>query len=190
MGINMKMNEQIEALLNEFRNLEEERQKQEGLIDNNVEIKSLQDQLKKLEEKEEQIVSSIDGKMKPYRDKISEIETTQAEIKTTISNNWSSQEKTYKGSLADVTRRTTTSLVIVNKEKLVDFLVKNNQVEDGIKSFNIRLLKGFKKSKILLDEVAELKPNYSISIKFKEDFSKSVDDDEALAKEMEEMLEE
>jgi len=176
----------IESEVEIYRSLEIEKLEQQVKIDTNKKSEILRRRIKELQDEEDKLALELREEMQLFTERISKIETKQAEIKINISDNWNLEEKTYKGDLATVTRRTTTSLIITSKEKLVDFLVKNNQVEEGIKSFNIQLLKGFKKSKILSDEVVELKPNYTVSIKLKEDLKEAIVGDTEIMKEIEE----
>jgi len=175
----------IEEKVEEYKNLEVEKLEQQAKLNTNEKLESLRGMIKELQDEEDKLALELREEMQSFTEKIAEIETKQAEIKADISDSWNLEEKTYKGDLAIVTRRTTTSLVIVNKVWLVDFLLKNNQVEEGIKSFNIQLLKGFKKSKILSDEVVELKPNHTVSIKLKEDLKEVTEDSEDIIKEIE-----
>lgn len=180
------MEEWIEKKIEEFKELEVEKLSERVKLDGSEKISEIKENIDKWAEEGVRLNAGLKEETQPFTEKIAEIETRQAEIKTKISDNWNLEGKTYKGDLATVTRRTTTSLIIVDKKKLVDFIIVNNQVENCIKSFDIQLLKGFKKSKLLSDEAAKLKPNHTISIKLKEDLKEAIVDDVDLMKEIEE----
>lgn len=176
----------IEEKVEEFKNLEVEKLSEQAKLSANEKIEELKENIEEMKAEQVRLEVELREKTHPFTEKIAEIETKQAEIKTKISDDWNLKDKTYKANLATVSRRTTTSLVIVDKKKLVDFLVINNQVEKCVKSFDILQLKVFKKSNKLSDEVAKLKPNHTVSIKLKEDLKETIEDSKDIMKEIEE----
>lgn len=162
------MEEFIEEKLEEYKNLEVERISKQSKLDANEKIEEIKEHIKEMKAEQVRLELELREETQPFTEKIAEIETKQAEVKSEIASNWTIEEKTYKGSIADVTKRTTKFITIVDKAKLAHFLLLNNKAEEGISKFDLKLLRKFKDAKILDDDAVTLEEKHSISIKFKE----------------------
>ena len=92
----------------------------------------------------------------------------QAGIKAELVDTWGeTEEKTFECDAGTATLRTTKSLNIRSKEKLIAFLELNKKLTDFIKSFEIAKLRKIKDAGMIEDEIAtwDIKRNVAISIK-------------------------
>ena len=92
----------------------------------------------------------------------------QTGIKLELVDRWYGEEKTFVCPAGTATLRTTKSLKIQSKEKLIDFLVLNKKLVDFIKSFEITKLRKIKDAGMLEDEVATYDEKKSVAIKITE----------------------
>ena len=92
----------------------------------------------------------------------------QAGIKAELVDRWYSEDKTFECAAGTATLRTTKSLHIWNKEKLIDFLVTINKLSNFIKSFEITKLRKIKDAGMLENEIATYDEKKSIAIKITE----------------------
>ena len=88
-------------------------------------------------------------------------------IKDTIARDWTLGTAEYKSPIGTVTMRTTKSLKITSKVKVVEVLRSNNKVNEGINTFQLTFLRKLKDVGILPDDAAyySLKQNVSILLK-------------------------
>ena len=103
-----------------------------------------------------------------YSKNIEAAQQQQAGIKLELVDSWSeTEEKTFECDAGTATLRTTKSLNIRSKEKLVAFLELNKKLTDFIKSFEITKLRKIKDAGMIEDEIAtwDIKRNVAISIK-------------------------
>jgi len=139
----------MSTLLAEYRELELQRRNTIYAMDTdptlNIQFKKLQE----LEIKREEFVKSILERKKEFN--VSEIEKRQAEIREQISNEWPVEGKTYNSEIATVTLRITKSLIITSKEKVVNFLTKNDKITEAILKFDLRVLRKFKDAGLMND---------------------------------------
>jgi hypothetical protein len=110
----------------------------------------------------------LDEAEKPYNEKIDAIAQQQAGIKLELIDRWYGEEKTFECTAGTATLRTTKSLKIQNKQKLIDFLVLNKKLVDFIKTFEIAKLRKIKDAGFLGDEVVSYDETKSIAIKIAE----------------------
>ena len=104
-----------------------------------------------------------------YRENIRAAQQQQAGIKLELVDNWYGEEKTFECSAGTATLRTTKSLKIQSKQKLIDFLVLNKKLVDYIKTFEIAKLRKIKDAGFLGDEVVSYDETKSIAIKIAEE---------------------
>ena len=103
-----------------------------------------------------------------YAKNIEAFQQQQARIKLELVDTWGdTEEKTFECPAGTATLRTTKSLNIRSKEKLVAFLELNKKLTDFIKSFEITKLRKIKDAGMIEDEIAtwDIKRNVAISIK-------------------------
>ena len=103
-----------------------------------------------------------------YLKNIDAAQQQQAGIKLELVETWSdTEEKTFECDAGTATLRTTKSLNIRDKEKLVAFLELNKKLTNFIKSFEITKLRKIKDAGMIEDEIAtwDIKRNVAISIK-------------------------
>ena len=94
----------------------------------------------------------------------------QAGIKLELAEGWGVfADKTFECAAGIATLRTTKSLKIQSKEKLIDFLVRNNKLVDFIKSFEITRLRKIKDAGMLEDEIATWDEKKNVAIKIAEE---------------------
>ena len=102
-----------------------------------------------------------------YAKNIEAAQQQQAGIKLKLAEKWDIDEKTFECIIGTATLRTTKSLHIKSKEKLVAFLELNKKLTEFIKSFEITKLRKIKDAGMIEDEIAtwDIKHNVAISIK-------------------------
>ena len=103
-----------------------------------------------------------------YTKNIEAFQQQQAGIKLELVDTWGdTEDKTFECPAGIATLRTTKSLNIRSKEKLVAFLELNKKLTDFIKTFEITKLRKIKDAGMIEDEIAtwDIKRNVAISIK-------------------------
>ena len=111
----------------------------------------------------------LDDQEKTYLAKIDECEHVQAGIKQELMENWGIKEdKTFECAAGTATLKTTKSLHIQSKEKLVAFLELNKKLTEFIKSFEITKLRKIKDAGMLEDEIATWDEKKNVAIKIAE----------------------
>jgi len=92
----------------------------------------------------------------------------QIGIKSELVEKWDIEEKTFECAAGTATLRTTRSLHIKSKEKLVEFLATIHRLPDFIKSFETVKLRKTKDAGLLGDEIATWDEKKSVAIKIAE----------------------
>ena len=103
-----------------------------------------------------------------YIKNIEAAQQQQVGIKAELVETWGdTEDKTFECPAGIATLRTTKSLHIRSKEKLVAFLELNKKLTEFIKSFEITKLRKIKDAGMIEDEIAtwDIKRNVAISIK-------------------------
>ena len=104
-----------------------------------------------------------------YSKNIEAAQQQQAGIKRELVDTWGeTEEKTFECPAGTATLRTTKSLNIRSKEKLVAFLELNKKLTDFIKSFEITKLRKIKDAGMIEDEIATWDEKKSVAIKIAE----------------------
>jgi len=103
-----------------------------------------------------------------YDKNIKAAQEQQAGIKLELTENWDIPEKTFECTAGVATLRTTKSLHIRSKEKLVAFLELNKKLTEFIKSFEITKLRKIKDAGMLEDEIATWDEKKNVAIKLAE----------------------
>lgn len=128
----------------------------------NVTLFKLQVELKK-------VLDKIEKTEKPYRADIDALSQQQAGIKSGLVETWGdTEDKSFECDAGTATLRTSKSLHIRSKEKLVAFLELNKKLTDFISSFEITKLRKIKDAGMLGDEICTYDEKKSISISIKE----------------------
>ena len=109
--------------------------------------------------------AELTTKKQPYLDKILECEQLQTGIKAELVDAWgTTEDKTFECTAGIATLRTTKSLHIRSKEKLVAFLELNKKLTDFIKNFEITKLRKIKDAGMLEDEICTWDEKKSVAI--------------------------
>ena len=124
--------------------------------------------LNKLIQKRSDLDTVIEFAEKSYFKNIEAAQQQQAGIKLELVDRWYGEEKTFECAAGIATLRTTKSLKIQNKQKLIDFLTTINKLPNFIKSFEITKLRKIKDAGMLEDEIATYDEKKSIAIKLAE----------------------
>ena len=104
-----------------------------------------------------------------YSKDIEAAQQQQAGIKLELVDTWgATEEKTFECDAGTATLRTTKSLNIRSKEKLVAFLELNKKLTDFIKSFEITKLRKIKDAGMLEDEICTWDEKKTVAIKIAE----------------------
>jgi len=104
-----------------------------------------------------------------YKEKITWLQNEQARIKEEFIEKWDITDKTVTCDAGSATLRTTKSLHVRSKEKLVKFLISIEKLPDFIKSFETAKLRKIKEAGLLDNEIATWDEKQSISIKLTEE---------------------
>ena len=103
-----------------------------------------------------------------YIKNIEALQQQQSGIKLELVDTWGeTEDKTFECDAGTAILRTTKSLNIRSKEKLIAFLDLNKKLTEFIKSFEITKLRKIKDAGMIEDEIAtwDIKHNVAISIK-------------------------
>lgn len=157
-----KQDDWKEGLLVEYAILETDKKAMERRFDEDAELNKLRDELRI-------VLDRIEEAEKPSRASIEAIKQQQAGIKQQLVEDWgTNDDKTYECDAGTATLRTTKSLNIRSKEKLIDFLVLNKKLVDFIKTFEITKLRKIKDAGMLGDDIATYDEKKLIAIKLTE----------------------
>lgn len=108
----------------------------------------------------------LDEQQKVYLTKIDECEHVQVGIKQELVENWGvNEDKTFECATGTATLRTTKSLHIRSKEKLIAFLELNKKLTDFISGFEITKLRKLKDAGMLGDDIATWGEKKNVAIK-------------------------
>lgn len=125
--------------------------------------------INKLNEELETARTKLIEAEKPYYERINGFLQQQAGIKLELVDTWGdTEEKTFECDAGTATLRTTKSLNIRSKEKLVEFLAILGKLPEFIKTFETAKLRKIKEAGLLEDEVATWDEKRSIAIKIAE----------------------
>lgn len=150
-----------ETRIIKYAQLEANRKAVEKRWDNDIVLNELQVELK-------EVLDKIEETEKPYRANIDAIAQQEAGIKLELAKNWNIEDKMFVCNMGTAILKTTKSLHIQNKEKLVNFLIAVNKLPDYIKGFEIAKLRKVKDAGLLEDEVASWDEKKSVAISLKE----------------------
>ena len=156
---------EIDALIEEYADIEEEKQVQSRLMNNDSDITALKSKLGGLEETAEALKREIEVRSDMYLRAITLDTDRQSKIKAQIAEKWNVPGKTYESSIATVTLRVTKSLIVGSKEKIIEVLAMNNKLLEGVSKFDLRLLRKFKEVGLLPDDAARFEESRNVAIK-------------------------
>lgn len=111
----------------------------------------------------------IDSAVIGYRKTIEEAKHQQADLRGELVNNWSTKDKTFKCPAGTATLRTTRSLQVKDKGKLIEFLSTLKKLPEFIKSFEIAKLRKIKDAGLLEDEIVTYGELRTVVISIKEE---------------------
>ena len=120
--------------------------------------------LAKLNKELDKVEGLIGVRTKPYRDKITECEQQQAGIKAELAEKWGTEEKSFKCDAGEALFRTTRSLVIQDKDKLIGFLQTIKKLNECIRNFDISKIRKFKEVGLIENEIATWSEKHNVSI--------------------------
>lgn len=115
----------------------------------------------------ELIDKEIEQANKGYIEAIEGTKQQQVDLKVELVDNWRAEDKTFACVIGTATLRTTRSLQIKNKGKLIDFLTTLKKLPEFIKSFEVAKLRKIKDAGLLEDELATYDEKKSVVIKIK-----------------------
>lgn len=124
--------------------------------------------LKNLRTELENARIKLDEAETPYNEKLDAITQQQAGIKLELAENWDIEEKTFKCNVGTATLKTTRSLHIRSKEKLVEFLALNKKLVEFIKSFETGKLRKLKDAGMIEEDVVTWDEKRGIAIQIAE----------------------
>lgn len=125
-------------------------------------------EINKLALERDKLDKLIIEKGKQYILNIDAAQQQQAGIKLELAEKWDIEDKTFECAIGTATLRTTKSLHIRSKAKLVAFLELNKKLTEFIKSFEITKLRKIKDAGILEDEIATWDEEKNVAIKIAE----------------------
>lgn len=102
-----------------------------------------------------------------YQKTIEEAKHQQADLRGELTNNWGTKDKTFKCPAGTATLRTTRSLQVKDKGKLIEFLMTLKKLPEFIKNFEIAKLRKIKDAGLLEDEIATYTELRSVLISIK-----------------------
>lgn len=155
---------EMDTLLEEYKGLEEEKQRQQELRHKDADILVLKQRLGALEQQEAELQKFLRANEEIYLQRIAFANDRQSEIKSEIASRWNVLSKTYKSNIATVTLRVTKSLIVGSKAKIIDVLARNNKLVEGISKFDLRLLRKFKEVGLLPDDAARFEESKNVTI--------------------------
>ena len=130
---------------------------------------NLDGELNKIETSIKSWLERADKLKKPYFDRTTKCEQQQTGIKSELVETWgSTEDKTFECTAGTATLRTTKSLHIRSKEKLVAFLELNKKLTDFINSVEITKLRKIKDAGMLGDDIATWDKKKNVAIKIAE----------------------
>lgn len=100
-----------------------------------------------------------------YTKNIEAAQQQQAGIKLELIEKWDVLEKTYECSVGTATLRTTRSLVIQDKDKLIGFLQTIKKLNECIRNFDISKIRKFKEVGLIENEIVIWSEKHNISIR-------------------------
>jgi len=155
---------EIDALIEQYRDLQAEKDRQLMFMDEDAEINKLTVKFKTFASIAEEAASEVAERSSAYG--IAKIEAKQNGLKEQIRTAWEDPaKKTYKSALGTVTLRTTKSLIVDSAKAVIEFLLKNDKCEEGIAKFNLPELRKFADADLLNKGATHYEEKQSISIK-------------------------
>lgn len=146
-----------ETKLIEYESLEREIAATQHEMDTDANLNKLIQERNKLDE-------AIGTKRSKYTLDIGREREAQRDIKTELVEEWDITEKTFKCDAGAATLKTTRSLHIRSKEKLLEFLTLNKKLAEFIKSFEISKLRKIKDAGLLENDIATWDEKKSVAI--------------------------
>ena len=121
--------------------------------------------LNQLLEDQANLNKMVEAKSEKYVKFLREMRQQQANLKDALESNWDIEDKTFKCDAGAATLRTTKSLHIYDKKRLIEFLTTLNILPDFIKTFEIGKLRKIKGAGLIEDSIANWDETKSVIIK-------------------------
>ena len=121
--------------------------------------------LNQLREQRNKLIEMIEVGEGMYTEHIDEMRAQQTNIKEELESNWDTDGKTFKCDAGTATLRTTRSLHIYDKKRLIDFLTTLGKLPEFIKTYEIAKLRKIKEAGLLEDSIANWDETRSVVIK-------------------------
>jgi hypothetical protein len=137
-----------EALIADYLRLREDIAAERDAMDSDPDLNMLYKKQKKLNE-------SIETMESLYRLNIETRERQQTDIRRELEQNWDIEDKTFRCDAGTAMLRTTKSLVIKDKGKLIEFLQTVKKLGECIRNFDVTKLRKFKEAGLIENGVAE-----------------------------------
>jgi len=158
---------EIDNLIKQYQDLQVQKDTQIKRKDADPQLNELALKLQKLRDIADKIIFNIDARSDSFG--IAEITEKQNELKEQIRTAWADPtKKTYKSVFGMATLRTTKSLIVDSAKAVTEFLLKNDQCEEGIAKFNLPALRKFADAGLLNKGATHYEEKQSISIKLTE----------------------
>ena len=152
----------IEERLGEYRELELRKHDMKVAEKKDHNLSMHLQELKMIEDRRDAVMKLIDECRKEFDTQ--ELQEKQDSIREQMIKEWDVTGKTYTCDIGSVTMRTTKSLIILSKEKLVDFLSKTGKINEAISRFDLRVLRRFKDAG-LLEDCTDYEEKKSVQVK-------------------------
>ena len=118
--------------------------------------------------KRERLTEIIKISQKVYLGHIEEAQQRQAVLKAELADGWDIEDKTFNCPAGTATLRTTRTVKVESKSKLIVVLATINKLSDYIKSFETPKLRKLKEAGLLDDEIASWNEKRNVSIRVME----------------------
>ena len=153
-----KEQNQVEKQITEYARLEREIAIEVHGMDTDPALIQLTEQRNKINE----MIEVGEG---IYTKSIDEMWAQQTNIKEELASNWDTEDKTFKCDAGTATLRTTRSLHIYDKKRLIDFLTTLGKLPEFIKTYEIAKLRKIKEAGLLDDSIANWDETKTVVIK-------------------------
>ena len=121
--------------------------------------------IKNVELTRKKVADKLSALEQPYSDKLLDITRAVEKIHETFIENWDITDKTYECEAGTATVRTTKSLNIIDKKKLITTLLNIDKLSEAIRSWNLSYLRKLKDVDMIEDAIAHYDEKQSMIIK-------------------------
>lgn len=133
---------------------------------NTLEHERAEDQeIKNVESTMKKVVDKLSALERPYIDKITALTADIEKIHDMFIEKWDITEKTCEYGIGTATLRTTKSLNIVDKKRLITVLLNIGKLPEAIRSWNLSYLRKLKDVDMIEDAIAYYDEHQNVIIK-------------------------